>query len=99
MSENSITVKTRIEEIDVYEEDILDSMNGSVGHINVRYFLERGETTLAVADIRLYFKRKDVSLDDLTAAALAHGHRVFSQIAQHYEPTPSGISLEQLFQQ
>jgi hypothetical protein len=99
MSETPITIRTRIEEIDVYEKDLAASMEGRAGHVDVRYWLERGEQNLGFATVRLFFARTDISLDELTASALAHGHQVLSQLAQHYKPSESGTSSGQLWKQ
>lgn len=79
MSENPLTVSTRIEEIHVSDEDEID--DGRKGYVDVRYWLECGDDLLGVATVRVYFKRTDVPLDTLTSAALAQGQNSLSQIA------------------
>jgi hypothetical protein len=95
MSENPLTVRTRIEEIHVSDKDDID--DGSKGYVDVRYWLERGDDLLGVATVRVYFKRTDVHLDTLTAAALAQGRNILSQIAEQYEPVTPDTTPEQLW--
>jgi hypothetical protein len=95
MSNSPLSVRAKIAEVDVYDADDVDE--GSAGHIDVRYWLERGDKNLSVADIRIYFKRTDVSLDDLRASALAHAHRVLSQAAGNYTLTFVDSSPENLW--
>ena len=95
MSNSPLSVRAKIAEVDVYDVDDVDE--GSAGHIDVRYWLERGDETLGVADVRIYFKRTDVSLDDLRASALAHAHRVLSQVVENYASTSVDSSLENLW--
>jgi hypothetical protein len=95
MSENPLTVRTRIERIHVSDEDEID--DGSKGFVDVRYWLERGDDLLGVATVRVYFKRTDVPLDTLTSAALAQGRNILSQIAEQYKPDADDTTLEQLW--
>lgn len=95
MSENPLTVRTRIEEIYVSAEDEID--DGSKGYVDVRYWLERGDDLLGFATVRVYFKRTDVPLDTLTSAALAQGRHILSQIAEQYEPAAPVTPPEQLW--
>jgi hypothetical protein len=84
MSESPLTVRTRIEEINVDEETSSDKEHK--GYVDVRYWLDRGDELLGFATVRIFFKRTDIPLDALTSAALAQGHHVLSQIAKEYKP-------------
>lgn len=95
MSVNPLTVRIRIEEIHVSDEDEIDDERK--GYVDVRYWLESGDDLLGVATVRVYFKRTDVSLDTLTSAALAQGRRILSQIAEQYEPDAPDTIPEQLW--
>lgn len=95
MSENPLTVRTRIERIHVSDEDEID--DGSKGFVDVRYWLDSGDALLGVATVRVYFRRTDVSLDTLTAAAFAQGRNILSQIAEQYEPAAPDTTPEQLW--
>ena len=95
MSVASLSVRTRIKEIEIYDAD--ESEDGRLGHVDARYWLEDGDQLLGVADVRVYFKRKDVSLEALSSAALARGRELFSQIAQTYESDSPATLPEQLW--
>jgi|ERR1044072_3410269 hypothetical protein len=96
MSDNPLSVRAKVAEIDVYDaEDIND--DGRAGHVNVRCWLERGDEILGVADARIYFKRTDISLDDLRDSAIAHAHHVLSQIAENLTTSSSGSIPERLW--
>lgn len=98
MTEQPLTVRTRIAKLDLTREDqLIDFNDGRKGYVDVRYYLESGDNLLGVADVRVYFKRTDISLDALTSAALGQGHQILSQIAQHYKSDPSDASPEQLW--
>lgn len=98
MSENPLSIRAKIAEIELYDEGLKETLDDDrAGHIDVRYWLERGDVNLGVADVRIYFRRTDASLDELTTSALVHGHQILSQIAQHYRPDPSDTSPEQLW--
>ncbi|MGB7923445.1 MAG: hypothetical protein WCF57_09390 [Pyrinomonadaceae bacterium] len=103
-SENSLSVRTKIKAIEVYDEaDKIDDDDDRAGHIDVGYWLERGgdafDDVLGVADVRIYFKRTDISLDELKASAIAYGHHILSQIAENYKPAPSDVNTERMWKQ
>ncbi len=81
MSQNPPTVRTRIESI--CPDDVSPG-----GYVDVRFWLEQDNELLGVADARVFYKRDDLSLADLKADAIVKGHQIFSQIAQHFKPTP-----------
>jgi hypothetical protein len=95
MSEDPLTVRTRIEEISLSHKENVD--DGSKGYMDVRYWLESGDDLLGFATVRVYFKRTDVPLDELTSDAVAHGRNVLSQIAEHYTPAQPDTSSENLW--
>lgn len=99
MSEPPVIATARVIGIEPYEKgQLLDPDDDRTGHIDLRYRLERGDDdVIAVADVRVYFKRTDISLDALISSALARGHEALLQIAQHYKPAPSDSSPEQLW--
>jgi hypothetical protein len=90
-----LNVETKIKDIDVYDVDEVD--NGRLGHIDVRYWLKDEANLLAVADVRLYFKRTDVSLDDLTSSAVSRGAEIFAQVAQHHKSAVGTSSPDALW--
>ncbi len=81
MSQNPPTIRTRIEAICPDEDS-------SVGYVDVRFWLKQDDELLGVADARVFYKRDDMSVADLKADAIVKGHQIFSQIAQHFKPTP-----------
>jgi hypothetical protein len=95
MSNGSLSVQAKIVEVDVYDAE--DAHDGHTGHIDVRYWLERGEEVLGVANVRIYFKRTDISLDDLSASAKAHARRVLSQIVENFTVDLDDLGPEKLW--
>ena len=102
---SELTVEAHVIGIDPYEKDSrLDPDDERTGHVDVLYRLikrheDSGEEVFATAEVRVYFKRNDVSLDTLISSALVRGREAISQIVQFYKPDPSDANPEQLWQQ
>ena len=79
-----LKVTSRIEEIQI--TDAFEETDDRKGYVDVRYWLNDDEQLLGFAEVRVYFTRTDISLDELTSAAPVRAQQVMSQIAQHYEP-------------
>ena len=92
----ALKVTSRIEEIQL--TDAFDETDDRKGYVDVRYWLNNDEQLIGIADLRVYFTRTDIPLDELTSAAPVRGQQVMSQIAQHYEPGQSH-SPDQLWKQ
>jgi hypothetical protein len=105
MSESLLTVEAHVLQINPYETDsLLDPDDDRQGHVDVFSRLvepleDGGQNVFATAEVRVYFRRTDTSLDALISSALARGHEALSQIAQHYKSDPSVASPEQLWRQ
>jgi hypothetical protein len=92
----ALNVTSQIEEIQLM--DASDETDDRKGYVDVRYWLNDEEQLVATAEVRVYFTRTDISLDELTSAAPIRAQQVMSQIAQHFESGKSHTP-EQLWRQ
>jgi hypothetical protein len=94
MSQLPLIVRTRIDKVEVAEEDALESEYK--GLVDVSYWLEQEDELVGSAEVRVYFRRTDIPLDVITATAPIQGSRILLKIAQHFhsmsqESIPDGL--------
>jgi hypothetical protein len=97
MTEEPVGVRVQFEQIEIHSEDLQDDIG--MGHIDMGVWLERGSDVLCAVDVRLYFNRTDISLDDLRASALVQAHRALSQVVELYKPDLSASGPEGLWKE